>query len=225
MNRLFITSLFAMIAISCFGEDNIALRAKNTYVPPFNDGIWFVSQGGDTPNVNHHFAVECQFYGVDLMMTKNRSLNNGTGRNLNDYFSYGQALTSPCNGKIIALMNDAKDQFIGKSEDNNEYGNYVIIDAGNNEYVVLAHMSPGTIIPSMGDDVKTGDSIGKVGNSGNTTMPHIHMHIQTSPVLREGKGLLFEFANSKGVISGRVINNSPLPLIQGMWVENMQPKK
>jgi hypothetical protein len=225
MNSLLNTCAILFMSSLIFGDDHAQARAKNIYQPPFNAGIWFVVQGGDTINVNHHQAVESQFFGVDLAMTKERSLSNGSGNKLSDYHSFKQSLTSPCNGTVIDLMNDAKDNAIGTSDEKNIFGNYVIIDAGNNEYVVLAHILQGSIIPKIWAGINAGDLIGLIGNSGSTTMPHIHMHIQDSKILNDGSGLLFEFSNAKGTVSGRTIKNTPLPLINGMWIEFVPPKK
>ena len=60
-------------------------------------------------------------------------------------------------------------------------GNYVMIDHGKNEYSLYAHLQPGSVGIRVGDQVKAGDVIGKLGSSGNSTEPHLHFHVCDKP--------------------------------------------
>ena len=51
------------------------------------------------------------------------------------------------------------------------------LDTGH--FVVLAHLRQGTLRVGEGDRVRKGDLLARVGNSGNTTMPHLHLQVQT----------------------------------------------
>ena len=53
----------------------------------------------------------------------------------------------------------------------------------------------GSIKVKVGDKVRSGQKIGKCGNSGNASVPHLHMHMQNTPVLFEGEGLPLQFQN------------------------------
>jgi len=57
----------------------------------------------------------------------------------------------------------------------NGYGNYVIIDHGNNVRTLYAHCS--SLSVSEGQYVSQGEAIAKVGNTGNSTGPHLHLEI------------------------------------------------
>ena len=57
-----------------------------SYRLPFS-GTWFVAQGGDTPNVNHHMQVRSQAFGIDFIKVagpSGRALTNGTGKDLKE---------------------------------------------------------------------------------------------------------------------------------------------
>ena len=58
-------------------------------------------------------------------------------------------------------------------------GNVVVIELDNGLFVVLAHLRQGTVQVSEGDLVREGDPLALLGNSGNTTMPHLHLQVQT----------------------------------------------
>jgi murein DD-endopeptidase MepM/ murein hydrolase activator NlpD len=60
----------------------------------------------------------------------------------------------------------------------NPMGNHVVIAAADEEFVMIAHMQQGSVTVQPGDVVRAGDSLGKVGNSGNTTEPHVHIQAQ-----------------------------------------------
>lgn len=67
-------------------------------------------------------------------------------------------------------------------------GNHVIIDLGDGHYAFYAHLQPGSLRVKLGDHVHRGQVIGLVGNSGNSTEPHLHFHISNanSPLGSEG---------------------------------------
>ena len=62
------------------------------------------------------------------------------------------------------------------------YGNIVVVDHGNGYRTFYAHLSERTV--EAGDTVQRGDVIGKVGDSGRTTGPHLHyeVHVNGLPV-------------------------------------------
>jgi murein DD-endopeptidase MepM/ murein hydrolase activator NlpD len=56
--------------------------------------------------------------------------------------------------------------------------------------VLLAHLQHGSVAVATGDPVTVGDPIGRVGNSGNTTEPHLHIHAFDP---RTGEGVPIRF--------------------------------
>ncbi|HUR23520.1 MAG TPA: M23 family metallopeptidase [Acidimicrobiales bacterium] len=60
-------------------------------------------------------------------------------------------------------------------------GNHVILDLGHTEYAVLAHFQRGSIRVAEGGRVHAGDILGLCGNSGNSSEPHVHFHVQDKP--------------------------------------------
>lgn len=72
-------------------------------------------------------------------------------------------------------------------------GNHVILDIGNGNYAMYAHLQPGSIRVKVGDRVRRGQVLGLVGNTGNSTEPHLHFQISnaSSPLGSEGLPYLF----------------------------------
>jgi murein DD-endopeptidase len=56
-------------------------------------------------------------------------------------------------------------------------GNHVIMDIGNGLFAFYAHMQPGSLRVKVGDKVHRGDVLGLLGNSGNSSEPHLHFQI------------------------------------------------
>ena len=54
---------------------------------------------------------------------------------------------------------------------------------------MLAHLRQGSVAVGQGQQVAAGDTLGRCGNSGNTSEPHLHFHLQDSPVFGQGNGL------------------------------------
>ena len=85
-------------------------------------------------------------------------------------------------------------------------GNHVVIDHGNGEYSLLAHFRRGTVTVHAGDRVKAGELLGHCGNSGNSSEPHLHIHLQNASKFGSGEGLPMQFrdycANGKPVATG-----------------------
>jgi len=67
-------------------------------------------------------------------------------------------------------------------------GNHVILDIGGGNFAFYAHLQPGSLRVKLGDKVRRGQVVGLVGNSGNSTEPHLHFHISngSSPLGSEG---------------------------------------
>ena len=190
------------------------------YRLPF-DGRWFVMAGGDTINVNHHMVERSQWFGVDFMKTggpTNRSVAKGRGRSLDDYYSWGQPVLSPVDGVVRKIHDGEPDNPIGTRDQNNAFGNYVVIESGPNEFVYLAHFQKGSIEVKEGVKIKAGKPLGKCGNSGNTDGPHIHMHVQSAFEPYHGNGQNIVFTGIDVLLSGKHFDNVQWPLLQGLFV-------
>ena len=82
-------------------------------------------------------------------------------------------------------------------------GNHVIIQTDDGHYVVLAHLRQNTIAVTEGQRINRGDLLGKTGNSGNTTMPHLHFQVQTHRDLWDPDNRSVPFTFSGGITHRR----------------------
>ncbi|WP_098899280.1 M23 family metallopeptidase [Streptomyces sp. st77] len=70
-------------------------------------------------------------------------------------------------------------------------GNHVILDLGDGTYAVYAHARRGSLRVKAGDTVRAGQQIARCGNSGNSSEPHLHVHLMDSPDLDDARGVPF----------------------------------
>ncbi|MEU4178721.1 M23 family metallopeptidase [Streptomyces sp. NPDC026589] len=70
-------------------------------------------------------------------------------------------------------------------------GNHVILDLGDSTYAVYAHVQRDSLQVKAGDTVRAGQRLGRVGNSGNTTEPHLHFHLMDGPDPDSAHGVPF----------------------------------
>jgi murein DD-endopeptidase MepM/ murein hydrolase activator NlpD len=71
----------------------------------------------------------------------------------------------------------------------------VILDLGHGEYALIAHLRHGSVALDVGDRVRGGQMLGRCGNSGNTSEPHMHFHVQDGRTVFRTRGLPVEFSN------------------------------
>lgn len=161
---------------------------------PFK-GEWYVDRGGRNLIQNSHAHDDAQRYAIDVLIRKDGASNSGHSQNLADYLCFGAPVLAPAAGAVIAAVRDLPDQAIGDADHQNPAGNHIIIDFGNGEYGVLAHLMETSVTVRPGDLVEAGQQIGACGNSGISDQPHLHFHIQDSPILNEGRGRLAVFHN------------------------------
>lgn len=160
---------------------------------PFEEE-WYTATGGRTHlEGRHHFITRGQRYAYDLLIVIDRKSHSGDGSKNEDYYCFGKRLNAPGAGKVIDMVNNIEDNQPGTVRNNS--GNYIIIDHLNGESSIMVHFKKGSIIVSVGDTVVQGQEVGKAGNSGNSTQPHLHYHLQVSSGLLNGLGLPAQFLN------------------------------
>jgi murein DD-endopeptidase MepM/ murein hydrolase activator NlpD len=81
----------------------------------------------------------------------------------------------------------------------------VILEVAPGEFLLLAHFRPGSIAVAPGENVTVGQMVGLVGNSGNTSEPHVHLHLQDAPTPDAGEGIPFFFSDYLSVATGEPV--------------------
>lgn len=178
---------------------------------PLDDGLYYIGHGGATETVNHHVPVGAQRYAIDVVQL------GGVGvrarglwpEDVTAYRIWGAMVYAPCDGRVVAMESQLEDQPVPQTDPSNPAGNHVAIHCEESDVtMVLAHLQEGLawdpddageLQIGLGTEVRSGDPVGRVGNSGNTTEPHLHVHAVegrvTEPrqLLSEARSVPMEF--------------------------------
>lgn len=166
-------------------------------LPPLASGVYFVGQGGGSSDVNHHFHSESQRFALDILRL-NRLAMRAWGffpRQLGRYAIYGTQALCPVTGVVTAVVDGLPDMYpLAQRDADHIAGNHIVIRCATrtDTFVGLAHLLAGSIQVRVGDAVSAGQPLARVGNSGNTTEPHLHIHAKTggSPdSMLDGRGI------------------------------------
>lgn len=131
------------------------------------------------------------------------------GVSLDNCYGWGKEVYAPCDGKIISAEDGYKERRmvhiisdtlvlykhaffkydLPKKGLQPLLGNYVIMEIEKNIFALFAHLQTNSIVLSVGNDVKKGQVIGRVGHSGHSTAPHLHFQLMDSSNLLDAKGL------------------------------------
>ena len=139
-----------------------------------------------------------QRYAIDWeQIDAQNQLLVGDVSDVNSYHIYGQDVLAVADGKIIFAIDGYPDQIPGALPSGIDIaeadGNHIILDLGNGLYALYAHLQPGSVAVQTGDTIKRGQVIGRVGNSGNTSEPHLHLHVMDAPSALVANGVPYVF--------------------------------
>ncbi|MBC8033733.1 MAG: peptidoglycan DD-metalloendopeptidase family protein [Chitinophagaceae bacterium] len=179
------------LLIERYQEDTLAQPDRNTttIILPFNDE-WTVVWGGDTKELNHHVENRAQKNAFDMVIKNGNGKSFRTdGTSNSDYYAFGKELFAPCDGVVVLAVDGVKDNKPGEMNRMYLPGNTVVIRTGNNEFLYFAHFKQRSIEVSEGQVVKRGQLLGLCGNSGNSSEPHLHFHIQNSEDVNLATGI------------------------------------
>ncbi len=112
-----------------------------------------------------------------------------------NYAIWEEPLYSPCNGTIRETRNDFPDLIPPQRDSQNPAGHHILIQCLRAD-ILMAHLQCGSLMVQTGETVKVGQAIAKVGDSGNTSEPHLHIHARrenTGQALLEGEGIPITF--------------------------------
>ena len=161
---------------------------------PLSVGRFLITDGGDGARsflINYHYGFgqhraagvnRSMRYAMDVVEV-GRAGGESHGflpRRNSAYRIWERSLHAPCDGRVVHTVNDVADNPAFGSDRPYGVGNHVVIRRGDGVYVVLGHLRQGSVALSPGAEVRAGEEIGRVGNSGWTERPHLHMQAMRS---------------------------------------------
>jgi hypothetical protein len=142
---------------------------------------WWVGQGGRAELINYHHAGPMQSNALDIMQIGEGGIRPGR-TDLSSYYVYDRPLLAPAGGVVSYVLDGLPDQPIGSADEHHPSGNSLVIDIGGGRYLMMGHLRQDSITVRVGDRVREGQPIARVGNSGHSSAPHLHIQAQTLPI-------------------------------------------
>jgi hypothetical protein len=147
-------------------------------------------------------------FAIDFMqVTPDGGCCTGPVSDLRSWPFHGVPVLAAAAGAVVAAVDDMPDQIPGPPQGvtvENAPGNHVIQDIGGGRWVLYAHLSPGSVTVKPGDVLRPGQPLGKLGNSGSSTAPHLHFQVMDRPSALNAVGLPFVF--DRQWLEGVVVN-------------------
>ncbi|MFX0107545.1 MAG: M23 family metallopeptidase [Candidatus Hodarchaeota archaeon] len=191
-------------------------------------GKWIV--GWNWVGFDCHRGAYSQEFAFDLFRVDDRLPEEGVEKPNSMDLGYGEEIIAIADGKVtscfdgvpdnpavgVELSTDEIKEIIDKNSSSLPAGagNHVILQHESDEYSFYAHMIPGSLRVKKGEEVKQGQVLGLVGNSGNSDGPHLHFHLMDGPDYFKARGLPCHFTNVRNLYGNRMdivdVDNSPV---------------
>jgi murein DD-endopeptidase MepM/ murein hydrolase activator NlpD len=199
-------------------------RSRTPMQLPFRDE-WYVFWGGDNEKVNYHVSTRGQRRAADINIKGANDLSHkDIGRRNEDYFVYGKEILAAAPGTVVTAIDGVPDNEPGSMNPLCAVGNCLIIDQGSNEYAVYAHLKPGSLRVHRGDKVRQSQVLALCGNSGNSSEPHLHFHLQDSAILQDGAGITPYFTNVNCRRGDATLTDAEYTFLQGDHIQSATKK-
>lgn len=176
--------------------------------PPLRGGPWLAGNGPS--NTSHHRramlttggrAYTSQRFAVDwVKVGSDGATFTGDPKKNESYAAYGQDALAVADGVVAEIRDGIPENTPGHDSRavpitlETVAGNHVVVDLGGGAFAFWAHFQPGSLKVKVGDRVKRGQVLGRVGNSGNSTEPHLHFHVSNGPRPLGSEGIAYTFA-------------------------------
>lgn len=171
-----------------------------------------------------------QRFAIDWMqLDEGGRIVKGDASDVRNYTSYNADVIAVADGTVVAAVNNLDDQKPGQLPDpktinvENVDGNHVVLDLGGGVYAFYAHMIKDSVVVHKGDRVKRGQLLGKLGNSGNTSAPHLHFHLMDGPSVLGSQGIPYEIDSF--ALAGEIpkAQFDAAPGVEGDWSQGLLP--
>lgn len=177
--------------------------------PPLQGDNW-VAFNGPSNTSNHRRAILpfqgrsfiSQRFAIDwIQVYPNGELFHGDELQNKNYRGYGHPVLAVADGTVTELKDGIPENTPSPTERavamtlDTMAGNHIIEKIGDNAYATYAHLQPGSLRVKLGDHVKKGQTLGLLGNSGNSTAPHLHFQICDANSVFACQGLPYAFSS------------------------------
>jgi hypothetical protein len=171
--------------------------------PPLKGNGWLATTACCKPNVHRDERVAIdgvrietgETFAVDWAKVTNDRLFDGDGKTVAQYYGFGEDVLAVADGTVVSIHDGMPDQtpfvlMVPKSK--SDYGgNNLMLQIAPNVFAWYAHLRQGSLTVKVGDAVKAGTPIAKLGNTGPSEGPHLHLGLLDKPDAITGRSLPF----------------------------------
>jgi hypothetical protein len=206
--------------------------------PPLSGEGWVVINGccgvagahrstGLAVNGKIYFA---QRFAIDWMkLDEAGRLVHGALADVHSYADYGADVLAVADGTVVSTLNTLDDQKPGTLPDpktitlENVDGNHIVLDLGGGVFAFYAHLQKTSVKVAVGDHVKRGQVMAHLGNTGNTSGPHLHFHLMEGESVLGSSGIPYVFDSF--VLAGQVseAQYAAAQNVEGIWNQGLLP--
>jgi Peptidase family M23 len=189
----------------------VGRREPLVVAPPLRGPGWVVGNGCCREPTSHRSSVIAingglyagERFAIDFFqLDAERRLADGPPEELSSYPYYGDEVLSATAGRVVAVVDRLPDVGISLSlppiTAADAGGNHVVVKLGPRRYAFYAHLIPGSVRVHVGDRVRVGETLGLLGNSGNSNAPHLHFQLMDGPIPLGSNGIPFRFSRFRG---------------------------
>jgi len=171
--------------------------------PPLKGNGWLATTACCTPNVHRDLRVAVngrrletpETFAVDWALLKGDRVYEGNGSKNEQFYDYGADVLAVADGTVVSVQDGKPDATPNKAMTPKTLsdfgGNQVMLEIAPNVFAVYGHLQPGSLRVKVGDTVKVGAPLAKIGNTGPSLGPHLHFGLLNRPDLFTGRSLPF----------------------------------
>jgi hypothetical protein len=186
---------------------DVERRAPLVIAPPLRGQAWLNLNGcclaasrhrGDRLAVDGARYTKFEMFAIDWVQLQGGRLFTGNGSQNEQWFAFGADILSVADGTVVAVRDDMPEEtpfqpLVAVHHPDDYAGNRVIVQIQPGVWAVYAHLQPGSVAVRVGDRVTVGQLLGRLGNSGNSSAPHLHFQLSDGPDPITANSLPFVF--------------------------------
>jgi biotin carboxyl carrier protein len=173
--------------------------------PPVKGDGWVASSGCCKPNLHRDLRIAIdgvrietpETFAIDFAKIKNGKIYDGDGSKVEQHYAFGEEVLAVADGTVFSIQDGKPETTPNQSmipKTKEDYGgNQVILQMAPNVFAIYVHLHTGSVAVKVGDVVKAGAPLAKIGNTGPSMGPHLHFGLSDKPDLFSGRSLPFVF--------------------------------
>ena len=176
--------------------------------PPLEGDHWLAANGPDNATGHRRTLLSlsgeahiAQRFAIDWVRLHDDGRTYRGDPLLNtSYRAFGASALAVANGTVIEALDEIPENVpdpVARAvpiTPRTLVGNYVLLDIGDGAWAVYAHLQRGSVRVKQGDKVRRGQVLGLVGNTGNSTEPHLHFHVADRARSIDSEGIPYRIA-------------------------------